>query len=98
MRITHANKDDVHYIGRAWVKGGYNLEESMWHNPYFIKKDATPQEREACRFARELGQRVIGALGTADVIARHASDAGASRNRVTVTCWWSSCAITGHPR
>jgi hypothetical protein len=48
VRITHANKDDVHYIAHAWVKGGYNLEESMWHNPYFIKKDATPQEREAC--------------------------------------------------
>ncbi|BBI30470.1 DUF4326 domain-containing protein [Acanthamoeba castellanii medusavirus] len=50
VRITHANKDDPNlvYIGREWNKGGYDLKESKWHNPFFLKKDATPAERQKC--------------------------------------------------
>lgn len=48
VRITHANKHDVLYIGRAWKKGGYDLEESKWHNPFFLKRDATDAERKNC--------------------------------------------------
>jgi hypothetical protein len=48
VRITHANKHEVVYIGREWKKGGYDLEESKWANPYFLKKDATPKERKEC--------------------------------------------------
>lgn len=50
VRVTHANKDDpdLVYIGREWKKGGYDFETSKWHNPYFLKKDATPEERQKC--------------------------------------------------
>lgn len=44
-RVVHLKREkgkivedcDV-YIGRQWKKGGWDLEESKWHNPYQIKR------------------------------------------------------------
>ncbi|ELR17017.1 uncharacterized protein ACA1_020530 [Acanthamoeba castellanii str. Neff] len=48
VRITHANKHKVVYIRHEWKKGGYDLEESKWANPYFLKKGAMPKEHKEC--------------------------------------------------
>ena len=32
------------YIGRACTLGGWNLEQSIWHNPYTVKEYGSAEE------------------------------------------------------
>lgn len=39
------------YIGRRCTMGGWNLEQSIWHNPFTIKKYGSAEE--VCKLYRE---------------------------------------------
>lgn len=54
--MTHLGKKDV-YIGRAVRNPLYNLPESKWHNPFYVKKDDSNRDHVIARYETYIRNR-----------------------------------------